>query len=101
MFYGIKEEKIWDVCSKMINKRTKDNGIPTVAEFYIEIDDGSYIPGDSYNDITKEISKDSPQRFIEPEKTSEQLRLDDLETKNIDLEARIAVLESKIEAKEP
>jgi len=95
MYYGIKDGKVWDVCSDERNKRTKDNGVPTLAEFYLELNDVSYRTGDSYNDVSKEITKDSPQRFATPEKSQLELRVQALEIENGDLKNRLSSLESK------
>lgn len=89
MFYGIKDGKVWDKCNREVNKRTKDNGVPMLADYYIEIDDKEdYTIGDSYNNTTKIITKDSLIRFKEPEKTPEQIKLKELEERIIKLEGK-------------
>lgn len=89
MHYGIKDGKVWDRCSDLRNKRMFDNGVPMEAEFYIEKDDRSYTTGDSYNQLSEEITKDSPSRI--PVKTELQL----LQEEVADLKSRLIILEDK------
>ncbi|KKN90799.1 hypothetical protein LCGC14_0223820 [marine sediment metagenome] len=91
MKLGIKDGKIHDICSKLINKR--DNSIDD--KDYLDLPMGDWVSYDSWDSINNISLKDSPNRNIIPQKTPEQIKIEELEAKNIDLEARIMALENK------
>lgn len=94
MFIGIKEGKIYDICSDLRSKR--DNSIPD--KDYLDLPFDNWIIGDTWDSINNISLKDSPQRFEPIPKTEIELleeKITDLETKNTDFEARIAELEAK------
>ncbi len=71
MKIGIKEGKIYDICSKLTHGHKRDDSIPD--KDYLDLPMGDWIVGDTW-DFEKNISlKDSPQRFIEPEPTELEL----------------------------
>lgn len=86
VYIGIKDGKVFDITSRMENRRKCDDGIPLTKE---ELDSVIYLEGpynkddimieDSY--INKEFLKDSPKRFEEPKKTDLELRLEVLENR--------------------
>jgi len=69
MYIGIRNGKIYDVCSELVNKR--DNSIED--KDYLDLKMGGWVIGDSW-DSEKNISlKDSPQRFEERPKSELEL----------------------------
>jgi len=84
MKIGIKDGKIWDICSKLSIKR--DNSIPD--KDYLDIPMGDFIVEDTWIDETKTSLKDSPQRFVAEKKTSLELRIETLENKVESLETK-------------
>ena len=63
---GIKDAKIYDVCSKLVHKR--DNSIPD--KNYLDLPIKDFVIGDTWNFETNESNKDSSIRF-EPKPKSE------------------------------
>lgn len=89
MKLGIKDGKIYDICSRLEWKR--DDSIPD--KDYIEDYGDNWI--DDIWDFENKVSlKDSPKRFEEPPKT----KLEELEAQLTDALARITQLESLKEA---
>ncbi len=85
MYLGILNEKIYDICSDLKHKR--DASIDN--KDYLDLPRGNWYIGDTW-DSEKNLSlKDSPQRFIGPEKT-------ELEK----LKERIVKIETKLEDRE-
>ena len=87
MFIGIKEGKIYDICSDLRSKR--DNSIPD--KDYLDLPFDNWIIGDTWDSINNISLKDSPQRFEPIPKTEIEL----LQEKNAEFETRIAELEAK------
>ena len=87
MKLGIKDGKIYDICSELINKR--DNSINDKDYLDLPMDD--WCIGDSINSDGSNHLKDSPIRSIPPPKTELEL----LQEKNAEFETRIAELEAK------
>lgn len=72
MKIGIKEGKIYDICSELMNKR--DNSIP--GKDYIDKPyDGERIE-DTWNYESNISLKDSPQRSEEPPKSELELKIE-------------------------
>jgi len=96
MFVGIKDGKIFDICSDLKNKRTADDGIYLSQNeldsiVYKELEFTDFYIGDTWDSQINISLKDAPQRFIIPEKTDFEL----LQEKIDDLEARLVIQESK------
>ena len=94
MYIGIKNGKIFDICSDLRHKR--DNSIPDIDYLNLPMED--WVIDDTWDSINNISLKDSPQRFEPIPKTEIELleeKITDLETKNTDFEARIAELEAK------
>ena len=87
MFIGIKEGKIYDICSDLRSKR--DNSIPD--KDYLDLPFDNWVIGDTWDSINNISLKDSPQRFEPIPKTEIEL----LQEKNAEFETRIAELEAK------
>ena len=78
MNYGIKDNKIFDKCTELENKRDPNDK----EVIYIEEDLFDVWIGDSYNLDTKVLLKDSPARTEIPQKTKMDLleeRIEELE----------------------
>lgn len=84
IYIGIKDGKVWDKTTDLINKRSSD--IPD--EDYILVDNIDICIDDTWDFQNNINLKDSFRRFIEPEKTADQLKLEDFEI-------RIKALEDK------
>jgi len=90
MYIGIRNNKVWDICDPIRNKRMIDDGIPLTKEELNEVryffvkKPGDIVIGDTWeNDISL---KDSPLR-IKPERKKSRYEL---------LEARIKKLEGRL-----
>jgi len=81
MKLGIKDGKIFDICSELSYKRG-DSNIPD--EDYLDFPIGDWFIGDTW-DFNNNISlKDSPKRFEEPPKSELELvkeRISEIEKK--------------------
>ena len=85
MKLGIKDGKIWDICSDLRNKR--DNSILDID--YLDLPRGDWVTGDTFlNNISL---KDSPIRLIEKPKSELELLREEMEV----LKNRIKDLEEK------
>jgi len=87
MKIGIKNNKIWDICSELINKR--DDSIPDID--YLDLEMGDWFIGDNWDSKNNISLKDSPKRFEKPPKSELEL----LEEKVLQLEQKIEKLEKK------
>ena len=85
-FIAVKEGKVWDKCGQLINKRTDD---PLPVKDYIEVDLSDVVFGDTWVSETKTNLEDSPSRTAEQEKTEEQLKLEVLESRILELEVTV------------
>lgn len=86
MKIGIKDGKIYDICSDLRNKR--DNSIED--KDYLDLPMNDYYIGDTW-DFENNISlKDSPQRFEEKPKSELELKLEQLENRILELELKEA-----------
>lgn len=90
-YIGVKNGKVWDVCSTLLNKR--DNSIKDEDYIESDISMGDVIAGDTWNDGNP--IKDSPLRSVVPEKTVQELKNNELQAKIDALENRIKDLEGK------
>ena len=88
MFIGIKDGKIWDICSSLESKRT-DFNLPDSDYFITDKQDIRI--GDTWDLKKKDSLRDSPKRFEERPKSKLQL----LQNKIIELESRLETLENK------
>lgn len=70
IYIGIKDGKIWDLCSELVSKRT-DFNLPVKDYLFMEM--GDFVIGDSWDSEKKESLKDSPKRFEEPPKSKFEL----------------------------
>jgi len=84
MKLGIKEGKIWDVCSDLRYK--KDDSIPD--KDYLDLLMGDWKIGDTWDFKTNESLKDSLQRFEEKPKTVLELKIEELEARILELESK-------------
>lgn len=85
VYIGIRDKKIWDMCSELESKRT-DFNLPIEKYLFLEIND--YFVGDTWN-FEKNISlKDSPKRFEKPKKTDLELQLKSIESRLLELEKK-------------
>ena len=93
IFIGIKDGKIWDICSELIYKRDDDS---LLDKDYIKIDIGTfdYVIGDTWDFDNNVSLMDSPRRSLPPEKTALELRIEELEAKNQEIIDRLNELES-------
>jgi len=82
MKIGIKNNKIYDICSELINKR--DNSIPDKE--YLDLPMEDWFIGDTWDSKSDISLKDSPQRFEERPKSELEL-----------LQERVLQLEQKVE----
>jgi len=94
MYYGIRNEKVWDVCGDLRNKRTAEDGVLLIPKEleqiqYLNLILEDVFVGDSWDFVNNINLKDSPQRFVIPEKS-------EIEKKLIELEDRIKKLEEKV-----
>lgn len=85
MKLGIKDNKIWDVCSDLRNKR--DDSLPD--KNYLDLPMNDWIIGDSWDVKNKVSLKDAPIRFEEKPKTEIELRLEAIELKVEKLEKEV------------
>ena len=88
MKLGIKNGKIYDICSDLRNKR--DDSISD--KDYLDLPIGDWEIEDIWDFEKNESLKDSPIRFIEKEKTELEIRIDDLETRITELEKQKEIL---------
>ena len=84
MYVGMKEGKIWDVCSRLKYKR--DDSIP--EKEYLDLPMGDWVIGDTWDFEKRESLKDAPKRFEDPEKTVLELKIEELESRLNILEAK-------------
>ena len=84
LYIGIKDGKVWDITSELINKRGPD--IPD-EEYILKENIDIYI-NDSWDFDNSINIPDSPRRFAEPEKTTEQLKIEELEARILALEVK-------------
>ena len=88
MKLGIKDSKIYDICSSLESKR--DDSIDD--KDYLDLPMEDWVVGDTW-DFDNNISlKDSPLRFIEPQKSELELKIEELEL-------RLEIIENKELAK--
>lgn len=86
MKLGIKDGKIWDICSRLDCGHKRDDSIPD--KDYLDLDMKDWFVGDTW-DFEKNISlKDSPIRDEVKPKTVLELKIEEIE-------ARILTLENK------
>ena len=95
MFIGIKDGKIWDMCSRIENKRNVDS-IPDNEYIYVEEPKVRYYVDDTWDFIKKVSLLDSPRRDIPPDKTPEEL-IAELEIRLVSAEEKIVILEEKVD----
>jgi len=96
MLIGIKDNKIFDICSDLKNKRIADDGIYLSQNeldsiVYIELEFNDFYIGDSWDTQNNINLKDSPQRFVVPKKSELELLRDEIE----DLKSRLTIQEAK------
>lgn len=87
MFIGIKDGKIYDICSCLEWKR--DDSIKNEDYLELSMSMGDLVVGDHINSDGSNHMKDSPQRI--PEKS----KLEELETKINEMDLKIKELEKK------
>lgn len=94
MYVGIREGKVFDICSHLANKRLKDDGVDIDPDSvaYILISEAEMIKknilvGDTWDFENQDSLKDSPARIPQPDKE------DILQEKIQELEDRIKALE--------
>jgi len=84
MKIGIKEGKVWDICSDIKYKR--DDSV--LDKDYLDLPMEDWIVGDTW-DFEKNTSlKDSPQRFEEKPKSELELKIEELEARILELESK-------------
>lgn len=76
MYIGIKDGKVWDKVTELINKRgsdiaDKDYKIAKTLDICID---------DTWNILTDTNNKDSPRRFEEPEKEPWEIKIEELQS---------------------
>jgi len=87
MYIGIKEGKIFDICSNILNKRgDSDDSVQ-----YFELKRKNWVIGDTWDFENKVSLEDAPIRFADPPKTELELLREEVE----DLKTRITSVESK------
>ena len=84
MKLGIKDNKIYDVCSNLENKR--DDSIQD--KDYLDLDMDNWFIGDTWDFKAKISLKDSPMRFEKPPKTELELKVEELALKITELEKK-------------
>ena len=85
MYIGIKDGKVFDICSDLRNKR--DNTIED--DDYLEIDNSHNIVVEDTWDSQNNVSlQDAPSRTAPPKKTTLELRLEQMEAKILKLEIK-------------
>ena len=84
MKLGIKDGKIWDVCSDLRNKR--DDSIPD--KDYLNLSRGDWFIDDTWDFEKNESLRDSPKRFEEKPKTVLELKIEEIESRLNILEAK-------------
>ena len=82
MRLGIKDGKIYDICSDIRHK--KDDSID--SKDYLNLPIGDWLIGDTWDSEKNDSLKNSLQRFEEPYKSPEQLKIEELETRILALE---------------
>lgn len=92
MYVGIKDNRIWDICSDLRSKRT-DFNLP--IEVYLDLPMGDRVVGDTWDSKNNVSLKDSPRRFIEPPKSEFEL----LQEKTIELEKKLLEIEKNLKMK--
>lgn len=89
-FIGVKNGKIWDICSDLRNKR--DDSIPN--EDYIDVESTNDMSiDDTWDNSGKTNIPDAPRRTAPRVKSAQELKIEELEAKIIDQELRLRNLE--------
>lgn len=101
-FIGILEGKVFDICSDLVNKRTRDNGIELSKEElekirYLETKENDIVIGDSWDFVNNISLKDSPKRIpIIPEKSEIELKIESLEASITAINERLSKVEEML-----